>query len=92
MAILFTSNRPRLLHPQHVQRVALNIVERLHLACDLHHRVTDGVQTVRTVGGGEDLTFYDASAVADGDELHGLAVLLLTWLHHLNSASMVDFL
>lgn len=75
-AILFNSNRHRLLHPQHVERVASAIVKWLHFPCDLNNWVTDGVQPVQTVGGGKDFTFNDARAVADGDKLHGLAVLL----------------
>lgn len=54
----------------------MQVVEGAHVTGDLHDGVADGVQAVEAVGGGEDLAFDDAAAVADGDELHGLAVLL----------------
>ena len=49
MVILFTPNRPRLLHPQHVERVARAIVEWFHLTCDLNDWVADGARALGLV-------------------------------------------
>jgi hypothetical protein len=67
-------NTPKHFHPLHLQRVASEVVERLHLSRDLYHRLTHGVQAIEAAA--KISPFDDAGAVADGDEFHGLAVLL----------------
>lgn len=63
-------------YPHDLQGETGLVVERLHLCRHFNDWVTHRRQTVSPVGGSEDLALHDASPVADGDELHGLPILL----------------
>lgn len=52
------------------------IVEGANRASHLNHREARRRKPPDAIGGGEDFAFDDACAVANGDELHGLAILL----------------
>ena len=49
------------------------IVERSNACFDFHDGVADGFEAKASIGLCEDLAFYDAGIVADGDELHLVA-------------------